>query len=174
MGGRGKGPSSHFSMCSPPDRGGMPESRFPQGHDVPAYDHIAAEIEIHLHISGAAGVIGDGVGTAGDGLTVVVRQGQARLLLEGQIVLLPRQRQLHRQGTDRLLLRLPALLLQPCPAGGIVLGGHRGLGGAGGTGGQQHQQQAQPRKTALHRHAAPFVFSMALSSAYSVSRWDML
>lgn len=69
---------------------------FPQGHDVPAYDNIAAEIEVRLHISGTAGVIGDGVGAAGDGLTVVVRQGQARLLLEGQIVLLPRQRQLHR------------------------------------------------------------------------------
>lgn len=85
MGGRGKSPSSRFSMCSPPDRGGIPESRFPQGHDVPAYDNIAAEIEVHLHISGAAGVIGDGVGAAGDGLTVVVRQRQARLLLEGQI-----------------------------------------------------------------------------------------
>lgn len=147
---------------------------FPQGHDVPAHDDVAAEIEVRLHVAGAAGVIGDGVGAAGDGLTVVVRQGQARLLLEGQIVLLSRQRQLHRQSADRLLLRLPALLLQPCPAGGIVLGGHRGLGGTGGTGGQQHQQQAQPRKTALHRHAAPFVFSIALSSAYSVSRWDML
>ena len=70
---------------------------FPQGHDVPAYDNIAAKIEIRLHISGAAGVIGDGVGAAGNGLTVVVRQGQARLLLEGQIVLLPRQRQLDRK-----------------------------------------------------------------------------
>ena len=175
MGGRGKGPSSHFSMCSPPDRGGMPESRFPQGHDVPAHNDVTAEIEIHLHISGAAGVIGDGVGAAGDGLTVVVRQGQARLPAGG-----PDSPPAPARDSCTVRVRTGcSSVCQPCCSSHArraasslaVTGVWEGRAVQAVSSISSRHSPARQRFTGTQLLS---FFSIALSSAYSVSRWDML